>query len=358
MKSWIVRTIGGALRGASMYRQPSAIALASAFGLAIGLMPKDNLFFVSLSAAACFLRMNYLVAIVMAVVVSFGVPLKDGIPWTDSIVGSMGKWMLESSFLQTTWMKVAQWPIMPWFRWNNSVVLGSFGIGLASFFPIYVLCMLTSRRLARFKMQSHFDAIVEEMSDYQIQIQADQNKRQLLKATIESNSERRRTIKKRENQRHRIDETAESDLTKPNIVAPRPEPAMSMVTSELPSKTSSAVLHETVIEIIRYRPKAPTYSEHDDETGQNPRDLVNPDSSMNINATEMELSATTETMSASSKAPATIPMSIEDISEGDMQLLPMVQEAPSEKPREEALRYLLWHLSGTHRQSRQQESVS
>ncbi len=207
MMGWIVRMIGGVLHGASMHRQPSAIALASTFGLAIGMMPKDNLFVVSLAATACFLRMNYLLAIVTVVVVSYGAPLRDGVPWTDSIAGGMGKWMLETSFLQTLWMKVAELPIMPWFRWNNSVVLGSFGVGMASFFPTYVVCLLTFRRLARFRTQSHVDAIVDEMSDYQIQIQADQNKRQLLKATIESNSERRRTIKKRENQRHRIDET-------------------------------------------------------------------------------------------------------------------------------------------------------
>jgi len=350
--------IGGVLQGASMHRQPSAIASAAAIGLTIGLMPKDNLWVISIAAAACFLRTNFLLAILMTVVVSYGAPMKDGVPWTDSVTGGMGKWMLESATLQSMWMRVSQWPILPWFRWNNSVVLGSFAVGVASFVPMYAVCRLVSRRRVQFKTQSHVDAIVEGMNDYQIHIQSDQNKRQLLKATVEANSERRRTIKKRENQLHRIDETPESELTKPNIIAPRPEPAMSMMTAELPSKASSAVLHETVIEIVRYRPKDPSHPAHDETSQQNRQDLAKSVSPMNTNATETEIPPSSKLKSDASDPRAAITVANIDSSEADMNLLPMVQDLPNEKPREEALRYLLWHLSGMHRQSRQQESVS
>ena len=352
MMGWIVRMIGGAIRGASMHCHPSALALASAFGLAIGLMPKDNLFVVSLAAIACFVRMNYLLAVITAVVVSYGAF------WTDALTGEIGKWMLESSQLQSLWMRIAVWPIMPWFRWNNTVVLGSFLVGLGSFVPTYFIYAIVSRRLSLFQTQSQVDAIVEKVSDYQIQIRAEKNKRQLVKANIESNTERRRSIKKRQNQLHRIDETQHTEAIKPNVVTPRPEPAMAMMTADLPLHDASAVLHETVIEIVRYRPKSQSLPSKSDDSNQPLRDPVKPATPMNTNAIDPAFPSSTNTSSDSSEQRTATLVSNSSHTNAHATDLPIVHEGSGDKPREEALRYLLWHLSGMHRQPRHQEPVS
>jgi uncharacterized protein (TIGR03546 family) len=355
----IVRMIGDAFRNASMHRQPSAIALALAFGISIGLMPKDNLMVFSLVAAACFLRMNYLLAITIGLVLSFGIPLRGGAPWTDGLTHEIGKRMLESPLLQSVWLKLAHMPILPWLRWNNSVVLGSVGFGLASYIPLYLATAIISRQISRFQSQNRVDTMVQEMADYQTQIKAEQNKRQLLKATIESNSERRRTVKKRSNQLHRIDETVPAELVKPNIVDVRPEPTMSMITSEAPSHASSAVLHETVIEIVRYRPKTSDATTHRDDPTSSSRDQEFTASPMNPHAIDQHVSLSKHLTTGGSKQPETTIHIDDHSSQSNQNTFPMVQGSSTEKPREEALRYLLWHLSGMHRQpTRSQESVS
>jgi hypothetical protein len=261
--------------------------------------------------------------------------------------------------LQSVWMKMADLPILPWFRWNNSVVLGSLGFGLASFIPMYVVSALVVRRLSRFQSQNHVDTIVQEMADYQTHIQADQNKRQLLKATIESNSERRRTVKKRPDQLHRIDDTVQSDLAKPNIIDIRPEPAMSMMTSEVPTHASSAVLHETVIEIVRYRPKTASSESHRDNNLSDTRDLEEAASLMTPHAIDQDSTQAKNLTPDGQKKSEVFTKADDTSSQANRNTLPMVQVSSTEKPREEALRYLLWHLSGMHRQpSRSQESVS
>ncbi len=359
MMHWIVRMIGDVLRGTSMHRQPSAIALAIAFGLAIGMMPKDNLMVVVLVAAACFLQMNYLLAIAISLVLFFTIPTRDGVPWTDGATHIIGKWMLEAPLLQSLWGRIAQLPILPWLRWNNSVVLGSVGVGLASFLPMYFASAIVTRRFWRFQSQNRVDTMVQDLADYQTQITAEQNKRQLLKATIETNTQRRRAIKNRSSQLHRIDDTVQSEVVKPNIVDVRPEPARSMMVADVPSDSSSAVLHETVIEIVRYRPKNAASAENRDDGFHTSDDLQKMYPLMPPHAFGLDAPQSMNSIKEGATQPKNTTDAVNMSSQTSQSTLSVVEDSSTEKPREEALRYLLWHLSGMHRQpTRPQEPVS
>ncbi len=352
MTGWLVRMIGGVLRGASTHRHPSAIALAITFGLAIGLIPKDNLIVLGLAASMWFFRMNYLLALVLIAAIS------GSGSWTDAATGKVGKWMLENPSLQSLWHRIAMWPILPWFRWNNTVVLGGFLIGTASLAPVYAICKVISRNIIRSRTERHVDALVDEMKGYQSQIQANQRKRQTT-ASNSPNMERGRSIKKRDPQRHRIDATPAGETIKPNINSPRPEPAMAVLTTEALSQSGSAVLQETVIEIVRYRPKGrPSLPTKYEDSKLNSNDIVKTITPMNT-ITSVPKDPVSPQSNLKTYDPRDLePSHLEGQSERDPNLMSIDQEPIVEKPREEALRYLLWHLSGMHRQPRQEESVS
>lgn len=351
MTGWIVRMIGDAIRSASTHRHPSAIALAFAFGLAIGLIPKDNLFALGLVAAMCFFRMNYLLTATLIVVVSMGSP------WFDGLSDQVGQWLLERPSLQAFWNEIATWPVLAWFRWNNSVVLGGFSLGILSSVPVYAACMSLTHRIFRYQNQSRVDAIVSEINHYHVQVQSEQRKRQKPESEhlIE---DRHRTIKKRSSEQHRIDTKPSHEVFKPNIVEARPEPAKAMQLSEAFSKKSSAVLRETVIEIVRYRPKDPSSTPAFIEQPFIERE---PGIMSNLTNPMTTHSATQEIPKPRPKA-ALLPPHVNVNANESLPLTPnqdsKVNEVQAEKPREEALRYLLWHLSGVQRQSRNQEPVS
>ncbi len=353
MMRWIVRMVGGVLRCTSTHRHPSAIALACAFGLAIGFIPKDNLFVVSLVAAMCFLRMNYLLACSLMAIVSFAAPSAD------LVTNSFGQWLLESPSLQALWNRIASWPVLPWFRWNNSVVLGGFVVGMASFAPVYIVSILLIHRFARARNQSRIDAIVSEVSHYHIQVEADQRMREIREQEKNTLVDRQRSINKRGSRQHRFDATPGVEVAKPNVVVSRPAPAMAMMTQELPSQTSSAVLRETVIEIVRYRPKGQNLPSKKDANESTTRETAKIQPPMNPKP--MDTVVTGQPQSPIEPA-AQSPMNSSQVngsSAVQATTLPMVQDGLTEKPREEALRYLLWHLSGVHRQQqRHQEPIS
>ena len=361
MMRWIARMVGDGLRSTSTHRHPSAIALAFAFGLSIGLIPKDNLFVLALTGVMCFLRMNYLLATSLIVLVSIAAP------WTDGMTNPVGRWMLERPSLQMLWNELASWPIVPWFRWNNSVVMGGFLFGMASFAPVYIVSAWMIHRVARASNQRRVDAIVSEVSQYQVQVEADQRKRET-RATKEPTEDRQRSINKRGSRRHRIDKTSELEVAKPNVVESRPEPAMAMMTQESPLQVSTAVLRETVIEIVRYRPKGPTSPSKKSDSHLEDSQSKAPESAkvlLPVKSNPMD-DAVPENLpsklDSSTLDPIVLrqvtPARVDEITELRSNLMPIAQEVATEKPREEALRYLLWHLSGVHRQQRQPEQVS
>lgn len=112
---------------------PRQMSLGMALGVLIGLVPKGNLLAISLGILLAMLRVNLGIAASAAVAMTFASVYLD--PVSD-IVGAR---VLAHPSLQSFWTQLYNTPLMPWTDFNNSVVMGSFLIGLALILPVHWL---------------------------------------------------------------------------------------------------------------------------------------------------------------------------------------------------------------------------
>ena len=104
-----------------------------ALGMMIGLIPKDSLIPYAIGLIALFTPANLLCVAISAVVFSWvGVLL-------DPVTHQFGTWILTLELLESTWSTLFQLPIVPWTRFENTVVMGSFCAGLILAIPVYAL---------------------------------------------------------------------------------------------------------------------------------------------------------------------------------------------------------------------------
>lgn len=110
---------------------PRQIGCGIAIGMMIGLIPKDSLFVFALGIILLISTANLFSALVSGFIFSWIGFLVD--PWSHSV----GHWVLTQPTLQETWLKLYETPVVPWTRFENTVVTGSLIIGLVLFYPTY-----------------------------------------------------------------------------------------------------------------------------------------------------------------------------------------------------------------------------
>ncbi|MFM9961309.1 MAG: TIGR03546 family protein [Planctomycetaceae bacterium] len=126
---------------------PGQMAMGLAFGVLVGLIPKGNLLAIGLMMLMCSVRVNLGVGLAAVFVTSwFGILL-------DPVSHRIGEFLLKSESLRPLWETMYDTALVPWTDFNNTVVLGSFSIGLATFAPLYflslpVFALLTPRLVA------------------------------------------------------------------------------------------------------------------------------------------------------------------------------------------------------------------
>lgn len=135
-------------------RFPHQLAGGVALGVLLGVIPHGNLLaLVVLMAVLCF-RINHALLAVVAIAVSFGATRLD--PYSHSV----GEYLLShptgSSLATQAWAL----PVLPWTDLNNTVVLGSFVIGLASVLPIFYITLPFFRLIA--PAETEEDAVGEK----------------------------------------------------------------------------------------------------------------------------------------------------------------------------------------------------
>ena len=119
--------------------KPHHIALGVALGVMIGLIPKANLIALMLILALFFFRCNLGFGILVAALVSLAMPridvaahqLGDRLLANESLVGFIGT--------------LFQYPFFAWSAVNNTVVLGSFVLGIIAFVPVYAMVFVVCR---------------------------------------------------------------------------------------------------------------------------------------------------------------------------------------------------------------------
>ena len=110
---------------------PRQLAWGVALGMLIGLVPKDNLIAVALAALLFSLRVNLRAAMIAAFVCTWIGMLMD--PFFNHI----GYVILTFKPLESSLTNVYRWPYMPWTAFNNTVVMGSFVVGVLQLYPTY-----------------------------------------------------------------------------------------------------------------------------------------------------------------------------------------------------------------------------
>ncbi|MDA0589313.1 MAG: TIGR03546 family protein [Planctomycetota bacterium] len=112
--------------------EPRQMALGFALGMAIGLVPKGNLLAVALMVTLGVVRVNLGVGMLTAIVVSMLAGLFDG------ATHEVGKFLLLHDSLKPFWTDLYNLPLGPWTSFNNTIVLGSFALGVGLFLPVFL----------------------------------------------------------------------------------------------------------------------------------------------------------------------------------------------------------------------------
>ncbi len=112
----------------------TSIAVGLAMGMVLGLVPSNFLIIVGFFFLFCVVRINGAAFFLGWGVFKLLAYLLD--PWFDQL----GYWLLaEVPSLRATWIYLYNLPVVPWTRFNNSIILGSFVVGLALFIPAILI---------------------------------------------------------------------------------------------------------------------------------------------------------------------------------------------------------------------------
>ena len=139
MLELIWAAIGGVIGLFLKETKPHQIALAVAFGVILGLVPKANLIALVLVLALFLLRCNLGFGIMTAALVSLAMSRLD------LYANRLGTQLLERPAVVDFINTLFQYPFFAWSAINNTVVLGSFVIGAAAFLPVYAIVFMICR---------------------------------------------------------------------------------------------------------------------------------------------------------------------------------------------------------------------
>lgn len=133
-QSWT--SFRGTVRG---FDTPHQLGLGLAFGIAVGLIPKDSLLPYAIGVIAILSTANLLCFGIGVVVAHFISPALD------HLTHEIGSWFLTFSPLEPLWATLSEFPLVAWTRFNNSVVMGTLILGILLAVPIYTMTRMVSR---------------------------------------------------------------------------------------------------------------------------------------------------------------------------------------------------------------------
>jgi uncharacterized protein (TIGR03546 family) len=103
-----------------------------ALGFWMALQPGFTFFRILLLAVTFLLKVHFPSALLALFLGSFVSPLFD--PLLDLV----GGWVLTAPFLRSLWSSLYAIPLMPWTRFNNTVVMGGLLLGILLAVPVYL----------------------------------------------------------------------------------------------------------------------------------------------------------------------------------------------------------------------------
>ena len=135
----IIRLLAKLLTLLNSNRRAVEIGASIAFGLWLAIVPAANLFFVALVIVVFLVKVNLGMTIVSFVGFSLLVPALD------PLLSSVGYRLLTAASLQGFYERAYALPVVPFTRFNDTLVAGSVVSGGALFVPVMVLGVLLVR---------------------------------------------------------------------------------------------------------------------------------------------------------------------------------------------------------------------
>jgi uncharacterized protein (TIGR03546 family) len=140
-KAWI--SLKGTVKG---FDSPRQLAMGVAFGMMIGLIPKDSLLPYMLTLIALLTPSN------LACLGITGFAFHALGPKLDPVLQQIGNWFLSLDVLTPYWQQIFDYSISSWMRIENTVVMGAFLLGLAAFGPFFLISKFA---FAKFGAKAH-----------------------------------------------------------------------------------------------------------------------------------------------------------------------------------------------------------
>ncbi|MGI9474097.1 MAG: TIGR03546 family protein [Rubripirellula sp.] len=139
---WILKLISSVRRAIAGRKYPHQLAWAVAFGLLLGVVPHGNLLAVAILLVVLSLKINHAMAGLTAVGATFLATKLD--PYSHEV----GNFVLTHPQLNQTANTAWSLPLVPWTDLNNTVVMGSFLIGVGALVPVFFVAYPVFRLMA------------------------------------------------------------------------------------------------------------------------------------------------------------------------------------------------------------------
>ncbi len=130
---WMIKLISSVRKAIAGRKHPGQLAWGVALGALLGMIPHGNLLAVGLLLFVLLLQVNHAMVALVGVVVTFLAPRLD--PTFDAV----GRWVFAQPQVADRLSLAWQYPLVPWTDLNNTIVMGSLLIGLATVGPLYLI---------------------------------------------------------------------------------------------------------------------------------------------------------------------------------------------------------------------------
>lgn len=126
---WIAKLVAGLIAN----RRPGEVAAGVAFGLLLALLPPGNLLWPLFLASTFFLKLNHGVELA-----ALGI-FRLVVPAADPLLDEVGFRILTASSLRSLWSGIYEIPLLPFTRFNNSIVMGGLVAGIVLWVPVFFI---------------------------------------------------------------------------------------------------------------------------------------------------------------------------------------------------------------------------
>jgi uncharacterized protein (TIGR03546 family) len=130
--NWIAKLIAGLIAN----RRPGEVAAGVAFGLLLALIPPGNLLWPVLLVVTFFLKLN-----LGAELAALGI-FRLIVPLADPLLDEIGYRIITSEALYPVLARLYDVPLVPFTRFNNTIVMGGLATGVVLWVPVFLLARI------------------------------------------------------------------------------------------------------------------------------------------------------------------------------------------------------------------------